>query len=156
MFPAVNTYIDIEKGYLYVIYLKSKNLLVWESFFNEQILTNEMFIDIDPINEDFICCIFNIAYEYKEEFNCFLEGKYSRFKESSKDKILSFYDKRKVENKHLKIYLYPNNHYDDFSEYLNIDKEILIKNIELCSIPDFNKEIYDKEEIIKVNKVYGN
>jgi hypothetical protein len=70
----------------------------------------------------------------------FINGRYSLFSPSVKQKILGFFDKYGGNYAYIHSYLIPEKYYDNYAELLDVDSKILKEVKELCSKPDLDKE----------------
>ncbi|MFW6225668.1 MAG: hypothetical protein ACOC3V_01755 [bacterium] len=105
-----------------------------------------IFINMELDNHDVIY-IYDIPEEYLEDYFNFLQGNYKKFKESTKEKILKFWQ---VSEKSLLYNILYNNKDFDFEKHIkenikntspwkNLYKKLLKYN---CQTPDLEKEIY--------------
>ena len=70
----------------------------------------------------------------------FIKGKYSKISTKSKNLILNFFDKNSGNYKYIEGYLFPDAHFSNYAELLDVDFELLEKVGELCDKPDLEKE----------------
>ena len=94
------------------------------------------FIKVDSEN---LIVIFDFN-DIKDDWNNFINGRYSQLSENVKRKVLNFFDKNSGNYMYVEGYLYPDIHFDDYSKILGVDKELLISVGELCDKPDLEKE----------------
>ncbi len=76
----------------------------------------------------------------EDDWNKFLEGKYSKLSQDSKDKVLNFFERYSGNYIYIYSYLTPENWFDRYAELLGVDRSELEMVGELCSKPDFSKE----------------
>lgn len=87
-----NTYIFPKNGKEQIIYLTYKypktNL---ERFLKyEDTLFNSEYFEEVIENEDYTTYVFKIPSEYSNDYNCFIEGKYSKINYKTQEEILEF------------------------------------------------------------------
>lgn len=70
----------------------------------------------------------------------FINGKFSQIEIKIKQKILGFFDVHGGNYAYMHSYLIPEKYYDNYSEILGIDTEVLKEVVELCDKPNINKE----------------
>lgn len=70
----------------------------------------------------------------------FINGKFSQMEIKVKQKILGFFDVHGGNYAYMHSYLIPEKYYDNYSEILGIDTEVLKEVVELCDKPNLNKE----------------
>jgi len=116
----------------------------WDTFETKVLLSNRNFIAFHESDEEYIYT-FDLS-DYEDDWNNFLKGKYSLFKENTKDKILRFRkDVLSDQAKHrLYCYLYPTTKecIMAFAKELEMDVKDLMEVKELCSKPDLLQETY--------------
>lgn len=83
--------------------------------------------------------IFDMNNE-KDDFDLFLNGKYSLTSDEFKTKILSYYGQKSSTYEVVKSYLYPNEYFETYAKLLNVDIKLLRQVGELCAPVDVNKE----------------
>jgi hypothetical protein len=83
--------------------------------------------------------VFSFA-KMERNFLHFLDGRYSRFSEDFKQKILDFFSQGDTVTEYIESYLYPEIYYDEYSKILGVSERALEQAIELCDKPDLKKE----------------
>lgn len=78
--------------------------------------------------------------DIKDDWNLFVNGKYSQISDNIKRKILNFFEKNSGNYTYVKGYLYPEIHYSDYARILGVDIELLESVGELCDKPNMEKE----------------
>ena len=78
--------------------------------------------------------------DLEEDWDHFINGKYSKLSSNVKSKILKFFDKHSGNYAYMYSYLMPEKHFSEYSEILNVEEEFLRKVGELCNKPDLKKE----------------
>jgi len=79
--------------------------------------------------------------DIKDDWNLFVNGKYSQMSDNIKRKILNFFEKNSGNYTYVKGFLYPETHFKDYARILNVDVELLESVGELCDKPDLDKEM---------------
>lgn len=107
--------------------------------FEEQLLSgNPLFSQVLHI-KGYRLYVFD--YEpYAEDWFYFLMGNYSKLSIPVKRAIKSYYGEASSEYKYIDSYLYPDKYYDTYAKLLDVDVNILRKNIELCNPYNPEKE----------------
>lgn len=78
--------------------------------------------------------------DLNDDWQKFIEGKYSKMNIKTKRKILDFFDKRSGNYAYVESYLFPEKHFETYAKILNVDVEMLIGVGELCDKPNLEKE----------------
>lgn len=78
--------------------------------------------------------------DLKDDWNNFLEGKYSKLNPKVKGAIKGFFDVTSANYVYMSSYLHPDTFFEDYAECLGVDEEVLKSVGELCSKPDIEKE----------------
>lgn len=129
-------YINPDDKLLVVTYdLKHKNF----SAFEKTVLKHPQLQDFYELDNKLGAYVF-----YLEEFpdwENFINGKYSKFSDKTKSRILGQYGTSSANTEYLKSYLNPEEYYSDYSKALGVDEGILRSVGELCSKPDLDREI---------------
>ena len=107
--------------------------------FEKNILTKHTRLYDYCNNNDVTIFIFDFS-DLNEDWNYFINGKYSKFTSSLKNRILKFFDKHSGNYAYMQSYLSPEKHFEDYSIILNVDVDFLRSVGELCSKPDLEKE----------------
>lgn len=109
---------------------------------SQKLRGNKMFHEAIPIGEDKIAYVFDFSSQ-QEDFNAFLQGKYSRISPAYKQTILNFFKN----NVHVESYLNPMKFIPMYADLLASERKdvpglakLLGEIGELCSPPDLEKE----------------
>ena len=78
--------------------------------------------------------------DLKEDWNYFLDGKYSKLKIELRRKILAYFQNNSGNFMYVESYLFPEKHFKKYSELLDVDESLLKSVGELCNKPDLQKE----------------
>jgi len=75
-----------------------------------------------------------------DDWDHFINGRYSKISLNLKQKILNFFDKYSGNYAYMHSYLIPEKYFENYAELLDVDVKMLIEVGELCTKPDLNKE----------------
>ena len=92
--------------------------------------------------------IFDLSI-YKHDYDLFILGKYSKFSEGAKNKILSYFNSNEKNYEYIKSFLNPLDYHDIYAENLGVNINIIKETHEVCSKPDLIKETLDEKKIKK-------
>ena len=141
----LNTYVSwnnaSEEQYTLICRFKKFASPVDQELEKQHLLKHPRFINYYELEDG--TCIYLFTYndaKYKNTWDEFIKGSYSKFLPSVKTEILSFYKPGTVTYDYITSYLYPADHYNDYAELLNIPVEILKGGKELIDRPDLEKE----------------
>jgi len=123
--------------------------------FEKLLLKHPRLCDYVNINEEHVLFTFDFS-DLEDDWDCFIDGKYSIMSMSVKRKIIDFFDKTSGNYIYIESFLYPHKWFDKYSELLNIDVDILKAVGELCDKPNLEKEkltikVVDLEKINILN-----
>lgn len=120
----------------------------FKKFEEHKLLGNPLFENSFELEDGTYAYVFDMS-TYKKEYKLIINGKYSKLDVAYKRKILLFFRNHHVHHAMIESYLYPKMYFKDYAKLLNIDKSILKKVGELCSLPDLNQEmlIFSKKVI---------
>jgi hypothetical protein len=124
----------------------------YSEFESTKLLSNKLFDDYLESNDGNGIYVFDFE-AYRQDWEYFLEGKYSKFSEIFKKKIFAFFKSHSGNFAHLDSYLNPEKHFERYAELLAVDVEVLKEVGELCDKPAFDKETFtmDVAELVKIN-----
>jgi len=110
--------------------------------------------DVIPIDENNKVYVFDFS-DLKDDWNYFIDGKYSKMDDATKEKILSFFEAKSANYVYIKSYLYPEKYFEDYAECLGVDIDVLKTVGELCNKPDIEKEtlLLNKESKLKNTEI---
>lgn len=109
------------------------------------LFNNHLFHDFKECRNNIGVYIFNLT-DYTHDWECFLKGKYSRFKETTKEKLIKYYPNEHTKE-YLKSYLYPDKYFEKYSELLDIPEKKLKAIGELCDPFNVDRETFRGIEI---------
>jgi hypothetical protein len=108
-------------------------------FEKTKLLGNKYFHNYLETSKNVGVYIFDLS-EYKEDWDSFLQGKYSKLSKDLKIIILSHYAKSKKNYVYVDSYLNPEMYFDIYSKILECSPKLLQKVGELCDKPNLKKE----------------
>jgi hypothetical protein len=111
----------------------------YSKFESSVLLKHNRLLDYIKVSDEEAIFIFDFS-DFSNDWNYFINGKYSQMNISTKNKILDFFDKKSGNYAYVNSYLFPEKYYTTYAELLNCSEELLISVGELCSKPDFEKE----------------
>ena len=144
---AWNDNVKAEDMKLVCLYHPSKN----DDYLNYEkkvLLKHSRLCDIGLIDKDNKIFVFDFS-DIKNDWNNFINGKYSKISKENKSKILSFFDKNSANYVYMKSYLSPDKYFEDYAECLGVEVEFLQNVGELCGKPDIEKETLIMKEAEK-------
>ena len=109
-------------------------------FEKDILLTHTRLADYVQIDVETVLLTFDFS-DMEEDWKLFLAGKYSQMNKKTKIKIRNFFEKDSGNYMYVDSYLFPERYFEVYSELLRVSVESLEKVGELCSLPDFEKEI---------------
>jgi|21_taG_2_1085346.scaffolds.fasta_scaffold13360_2 hypothetical protein len=112
----------------------------FSAFEEKKLLNNKFFYDYQLLDADKHLYIFDYSL-FKNDWNKIMRGKYSKLSVKTKKKLLTFFgDKGKIAE-YVESYIHPEYYFEDAAADLNVPQDSLVKLGELCSKPDFEKEL---------------
>ena len=108
-------------------------------FENSVLMKNTRLCDYIKVDSTTSVFIFDFS-DLKDDWLKFSNGKYSKFNDKTKYKILNFFDKNSGNYIYISSYLNPKDYYEDYAELLAVPIKILEEVGELCNKPDLDKE----------------
>jgi hypothetical protein len=143
--PAVplNTYVAWEgkhnsEDIKYICTYENRIDAPFTKFENTKLLNHNRLLEKHELPEQ-ITYIFDFS-DMKQDWLCFLDGKYSQISDKNKRKILNFFDKYTSNHVYMDSYLFPGKYFKLYAELLGVDEQLLRDVGELCNKPDINKE----------------
>ena len=111
----------------------------YEKYEKNILLKHNRLYDIQLIDQHNKIFIFDFS-DLKDDWNYFLNGKYSKLNNKYKGTIKSFFDVNSTNYVYVNSYLHPETFFNDYADALNVDVKILESVGELCSMPDIKQE----------------
>jgi len=97
-----------------------------------------------------------------DDWNHFINGRYSKISIDFKKTILNFFDKYSGNYAYMHSYLIPEKYFNNYADLLGVDTDMIIKVGELCTKPDLDKETLileiadlgniDKNKLLNISK----
>lgn len=143
-YNPIQTYISWEgvyslNDYKFICVYKNKKDEAYEKFESKYLKNHLLFVEYQLIESDTHLYVFDYSV-YKNDFDNFIKGKYSKFELSSKDVILNYFRISKLEI-YVKTFLYPLSYRKYYADSLNVPIDLINSIKEICTIPDLKKEI---------------
>jgi hypothetical protein len=110
-------------------------------FAESKLKKSYLFESVINLSEKDKLFIFNFSAE-KTNWIHLINGKYSLLTSNYKSKIMNFYKNNRESQELIKKLLYPNNHFEEFAAYLNVESSLMKSVGEIFDKPDFEKETF--------------
>jgi len=159
-FVPVDTFIYWEGLY---DYSDRKLICVYEAASTNKFLS---FVETTIKKHSFYDCCFSLDDDkhvfvfkldkFKEDFNWFVDGKYSKFSLASKITISDFFGDRGKIAQYIKSFLSPKNYHEAYAEELDISINIIEDVYEVCSKPNIEKETFKHKIPTEINLITNN
>lgn len=124
----------------------------FKKFERTHLLGNTLFDSYYDLEDGTGAYVFTFS-DYQDDWNHFMNGSYSNFKDKTKDKIVDFFTTSSTNKEHVMSYLYPERYYENYSNLLAVNVKVLKKVGQLCSQPDMYKENLTVK--IKESELFG-
>jgi hypothetical protein len=111
----------------------------WFDFETKVLLNHPMLDYVQKIDDNKIAYIFDL-HSFKNDFQCFLDGKYSNFSTNAKKLISDYYGIHTPEWIYIESFLFPKKYYKSYAEILLVPVATLQKVGELCDKHNPEKE----------------
>lgn len=111
----------------------------WKAFEREELVTHKMLDYCLPVDNDCVVYVFDFNI-YKDDYDNFLEGKYSKISNYAKQLLNKYYGIHTPEWVFIESYLFPESYFDKYAQILGVNVKELIKVGELCDKHDTEKE----------------
>lgn len=127
-----------------------ENTDMFKTFERSKLFGNRKFDNFMQSKNDKGIYIFTLD-DIKEDFDLFIQGKYSLTSDVFKNKILNYYGQNSTSYEIVMSYLYPEKYFETYSKLLNVDVNLLKSVGELCAPINFEKETLTlKTEDLKI------
>lgn len=103
------------------------------------LLKHTRLIDYVKVNDDTAVYTFDFS-DLGDDWNHFINGRYSKINTNLKQQIINFFDKYSGNYSYMHSYLFPEKYFSEYAEMLGADVELLKQVGELCSKPDLEQE----------------
>jgi len=111
----------------------------FKRFEKQKLFGNKLFFDFKLVEDNKGVYIFDYQ-PFKNDWNYFISGKYSKLSNDHKKKIKNFFSQNNAHYSYIESYLYPERYFSMYADMLNVKIKDLKDVGELCSLPDFEKE----------------
>lgn len=112
----------------------------FKKFEKNKLLGNPLFHEFFELEEDLGMYVFDYS-DFKEDWDKFLAGQYSKFSKNIKEHVTRYYsDDKKINAQYIDSFLYPEKYYSEYAAVLGCKEQLLKEVVELCDKPDFEKE----------------
>lgn len=111
----------------------------YKEFEQKVLMKHNRLFDYVRASKDKSIFVFDFS-DKEDDWKKFIEGRYSKLSQESKDKVLNFFERYSGNYIYIYSYLAPEKWFDRYAELLGVSKSELEEVGELCSKPDFNKE----------------
>ncbi|MEI6887471.1 MAG: hypothetical protein WCK31_04530 [bacterium] len=108
-------------------------------FEQQWLMGNKIYHDFKQVDTNKGVYVFDFSTQ-QEDWNNFVDGKYSLMSESHKKKVLAWLGYNNANYAHVESFLYPEKYFKIYAELANVDEYDLRKVGQLCNKPDFDKE----------------
>jgi len=155
LFKPKQTYIswkdlyNVEDRKLICVYKRSLND-EWIEYEKKYLINHKMLEYCYPLDDENIVYVFDLNI-YKEDFDNFLRGKYSKFSNTAKQLMTNYFGINTPEWIFIESYIFPENYFSKYAEILGVDVEDLISIGELCDI--YNSELETCQLEVQVNLI---
>lgn len=122
----------------------------FKMFETRHLTGNPLFASFQLVGDDKIAYIFNFdkSDDLKHDFQCVVNGQYSKMTTAAKKIIIDFYNNNETDQMYIASFLNPEHYMEIYSDLLTVKgdgkpeiKKLLEEVGQLCSIPDLQKEI---------------
>jgi len=142
-FKPTNTYLEYggEDNSCKLICLYEPGLLDpgYYSFRNEVLLNNQYFSELKIlIGRNIIK--FDLKPDFEKDYHHFLNGKYSKFSEKTKQIIAEYYSGNEISKVMIDSHLNPEEYHEAYADFLATSVELIKHNFETLTPPDLEKE----------------
>jgi hypothetical protein len=122
----------------------------FKAFEKVKLFGNKKFDNFMEDNQDKGIYIFTME-DIKDDYDLFINGKYSLTSESFKNKILNYYGENSSSYEIIMSYLYPEKYFETYAKLLNVDVNLLKEVGELCAPITLKQETLSlKTEDLKI------
>ena len=157
VFPLLEDYFSVLKGDIIAIFIGDDDkpeydnhifiLLDWDNNFNTvryeaYLEQNNLFVDKYDPSTDTVMLIFKVPKKYQGIYDLYKEGKYSKFPEKYKEKILRFHNIFTSKHKVYQVLYKDERLYQELEDKLDVR---LNRSVEISSIPDLELEVFNKK-----------
>jgi len=145
-----NEHYKPEDAKLITVYPKRTDA-IYKVFESKVLLKHPRICDYIELNEEQVLITFDFS-DLSDDWNHFINGRYSMIDIKIKRKILSFFSQSGGNYVYMESFLFPEKFFNLYANLLNTSEELLRDVGELCSKPDLEKETLIAEVINLENK----
>lgn len=109
------------------------------NFENNVLFKHNRLTEYIKVDDETSIFIFDFS-DMLEDWDHFINGRYSKIKEEKKLKIVNYFSKSSANYKYVESYLFPEKYRADYAKLLNAELSLIEETIELCDKPDLTKE----------------
>lgn len=140
----IETYISWNNSYApedakLVCMYKSDNSVAFLNFEENVLLKHNRLCDYIKLDATHTVFTFDFS-DLINDWNLFIDGKYSQMNDVLKRKILAYFEKNSGNYTYIQSYLFPKKYMNKYAELLDVPVDLLIAVGELCDKPDLQKE----------------
>jgi hypothetical protein len=123
----------------------------YKQFEKTVLLNHPRVSDYIVLNDEQLLITFEFT-DMSDDWNHFINGRYSMIDIKIKRKILSFFNKNSANYVYMDSYLFPEKYFSLYANLLGVN-EVLLRNVgELCSILDLERETLNADVLDLQNK----
>lgn len=123
---------------LFCVY-KRNNSAEWKNFEREYLITHKMLETSVPLDDDRIMYVFDLS-SVKEDYDAFINGKYSQYSQTSRKILMDYYGVHTPEWVYIESYLFPDKYFKQYAQILDVEESFLKHVGELCDRYDEARE----------------
>jgi len=140
----IQTYVSWDGHYKiedckYICLYHLRNDEEFRKFERQKLLGNKLFYDFKQVEDNKGVYVFDFKSK-AHDWNCFINGKYSKMTADHKKIIKSFFSQNNSHYSYIESYLHPERFFGMYAELLGVKVSELKTVGELCSLVDFDKE----------------
>jgi len=124
---------------LFCVYRRDESRQEWKDFEREYLITHKMLETSVPLDDDRIMYVFDMT-GVKEDYDAFLNGKYSQFSQASRKVLGDYYGIHTPEWVYIESYLFPDKYFKQYAQILDVEEQFLRHVGELCDRYDEARE----------------
>lgn len=133
-----NSYYDAKDMKLIAKY-HVRNDFDYNKFHKNVLLKHSRLCDYVLLDTEYAVFTFDLS-DMGEDWEWFLQGKYSKMSKARKKRILDYYDPNTGNYVYVESYLFPEKYFEEYADILKMPVHQLEAVGELCPLPDFDKE----------------
>ena len=142
-----------------ILEYKTKQSKTFKLFASRFLDKHVMYEDCIEVSDNSVIYIFDLYKSYKADYNRFIKGNYSQLSLGAKVLILDFFGEADKAGEYIHTFLSPEDSFEAYANYFDIDEEVLFKIGELCSKPDMEKETlidnnYSLYQLLKKSSIH--